>query len=172
MYDSKEILVLMVGYIFFFSWVGVRLFRGTIEGEKYFSTLAEGLWNLMVLLTTANFPDVMLPAYTANKAYCLFFMLYLSMGLFFMMNLILATFYSNYKNRVEEKIENFMEGRKQYLVSRFNCHDLHKKGFLTPDQFKELAKEFIKFNKKSKNQELDIQKISEMFDINNDGKIT
>lgn len=68
-YDSKEIMMLLISYIVFFSWIGTRLFRGTQEGEKYFPTLTEAVWNLLILLTTANFPDIMLPAYHSHKAY-------------------------------------------------------------------------------------------------------
>jgi len=40
-----------------------RIFAGTVEGVEYFSTLVESLNTMMVLLTTSNYPDVMLPAY-------------------------------------------------------------------------------------------------------------
>ena len=171
-YDSKAILMLMVGYVLFFGWVGVRLFRGTIEGEKYFTSLWDGIFNLMVLLTTANFPDIMLPAYKSNQAYSLFFIIYLIMGVFFMMNLILATFYSNYKNRVDRTLNDFMEERKNYLISKFNQYDFTGRGYLTPAEFKTLVAEFVRFNKNDKDSELDIQKISNMFDPNNEGKIS
>ena len=171
-YDSKEILMLMVGYVLFFGWVGARLFRGTIEGEKYFTSLWDGIFNLTVLLTTANFPDIMLPAYKSNQAYCLFFIIYLTMGVFFMMNLILATFYSNYKNRVERTLNDFMVERKDYLISKFNQYDYTGRGFLTLSEFKTLVCEFVRFNKNDKDPELDSQKISEMFDPDNQGKIT
>lgn len=68
-YDSKEIMMLLVSYILFFGWIATRLFRGTQEGEKYFPNLSEGCWSLLILLTTANFPDIMLPAYHTHKAY-------------------------------------------------------------------------------------------------------
>jgi hypothetical protein len=50
-------------YIIFFAWVGNTLFRGTIEGIQHFSTFGESAFGLLVLITNANFPDFMLPAY-------------------------------------------------------------------------------------------------------------
>lgn len=89
-----------------------------------------------------------------------------------MMNLILATFYSNYKNRVDRTLNDFMEERKNYLISKFNQYDFTGRGYLTPAEFKTLVAEFVRFNKNDKDSELDIQKISNMFDPNNEGKIS
>ena len=50
-------------YVFYFSWMGNRLFSGTIEGIEYFSTINESFFSMFVLLTTSNFPDIMLPSY-------------------------------------------------------------------------------------------------------------
>lgn len=66
--DSKEILFLLVAYNVFFAWIGIILFKGTQE-EQYFPSLTEASWNLLILLTTANFPDIMLPAYHTHRAY-------------------------------------------------------------------------------------------------------
>jgi len=56
---------------------------------------------MLVLMTTSNFPDVMLPAYQISRLNALFFIIYLLLGLFLMMNLLLAIFYSNFKLRFE-----------------------------------------------------------------------
>jgi len=61
---------------------------------------------MLVLMTTSNYPDVMLPAYMKTRVACIFFISYLVVGLFLMMNLLLAIFYSNFKMRFERKIEN------------------------------------------------------------------
>ena len=51
---------------------------------------------MFVLLTTSNFPDVMLPSYNERRIDGAFFILYLVIGLFLLMNLLLAIFYSSY----------------------------------------------------------------------------
>jgi hypothetical protein len=61
--DAKEVMILLILNVLFFSWMGTVLFEGTVEGEKYFSTLGNGVWHMLVLMTTANYPDVMMPAY-------------------------------------------------------------------------------------------------------------
>lgn len=95
-------------YILYFAWLGTRLFKGTIEGVEYFSTYGLSCWNLLVLLTTTNFPDIMLPAYEENRWYAFYFVIYLVFGLFLLMKLLLAMFYSNYKKRYEDTINSFV----------------------------------------------------------------
>ena len=171
-YDSKEILLLMIGYVFFFSWIGVMLFKGSVEGEKYFPCLYNAVFNLLVLLSTANFPDIMLPAYKSDRIYWLFFIVYLIIGVFFLMSLVCAIFYSNFKNRVEQQLNSFIEQRRNYLISKFAEHDTEGKGYLSPNELKNLIQEFVKFNNKSKPWDLNIRRISAIFDKNLDGKIT
>lgn len=147
-YDSIGILMMVTSHIIFFGWLGFRLFRGTQEGEAYFSTLEESIWSLMILLTTANFPDVMLPAYTVNKAYCLFFIFYLVFGLYFLLYLILAIYYSNYKNRIEKNLMKYEDIRKRYLFKKFDSYDHGNKGYLNRKELREMLGVIIKVKKK------------------------
>ena len=64
--DSIQMVLFIALYILYFAWLGERLFKGTVEGVEYFSSFGNSCWNLLVLLTTANFPDILLPAYNAN----------------------------------------------------------------------------------------------------------
>ena len=50
-------------YVFYFAWMGNRLFSGTIEGVQSFANLDDSFFYMFVLLTTSNYPDVMLPSY-------------------------------------------------------------------------------------------------------------
>ena len=98
---SFAILITIFAYIFVFALVGFYLFGYSFEGFTYFGDLSESYVNMLTLLTTANFPDVMLPAYHKNFFYCLFFVLYLTVGLFFLLNLMLASVFNKYKGRLE-----------------------------------------------------------------------
>lgn len=145
-WDSKEILLVVIAFIFLFGWVGFRLFRGTQQGEAYFSSLSEGIWSMMVLLTTANFPDVMMVAYNINPAYAIFFVSYLIIVLFFLLNLVLAVYYNNYRTRVENTINKFMSIREQFLRSKFESHDRGGKGFLSQNEFESMITELFALN--------------------------
>ena len=72
----------------------------------YFDSHINSLYSMIILLTTANYPDIMLPSYEVNHGYFLFFFVYLVIGLFLILNLLLAIFYSNFKYRFNMAIED------------------------------------------------------------------
>lgn len=57
------VALLIVLYIFYFSWLAVDLFPPETPEGEFLSNALEAAWQLLILFTTANFPDVMLPAY-------------------------------------------------------------------------------------------------------------
>jgi hypothetical protein len=60
---SAPMVFFILVYVFYFAWMGSRLFAGTIEGVETFSNLNDSFFYMFVLLTTSNYPDVMLPSY-------------------------------------------------------------------------------------------------------------
>ena len=93
---SLPMVLFIITYVFYFSWMGNRLFSGTIEGVQSFSTLPDAFFYMVVLLTTSNYPDVMMPSYSDNRMNAIFFITFLIIGLFLLMNLLLAIFYAKY----------------------------------------------------------------------------
>ena len=85
---------------------------------------------MFILLTTANFPNVMLPAYNANRWACLYFISFLTFGLFFLQNVLLATIFDNYKRRIMERFEDKSANRVQYIKDYYERYDRDKKGYL------------------------------------------
>ena len=74
---------------------------------------------MLVLLTTTNYPDIALPAYSVNRLYGLFFVAYLVIGFFIFMSILLAVFYSNFKSRFEAKLNASEHLRSEYLRDQF-----------------------------------------------------
>uniref|UniRef100_A0AAY5K304 Ion transport domain-containing protein n=1 Tax=Esox lucius TaxID=8010 RepID=A0AAY5K304_ESOLU len=91
----------------------------------YFNTLENSIVSLFVLLTTANFPDVMMPAYSRNRWSCVFFIVYLSIELYFIMNLLLAVVFDTFNGVEKMKFKSLLLHKRsaidhafQLLVSR------------------------------------------------------
>ena len=79
--DSVVLITLL---LVIYSTVGLLLFRNTQEGHEYFPDFSSAMVHMLVLLTTANYPDVMMPAYNASRPSVLFFVSFLLVGLFFL----------------------------------------------------------------------------------------
>jgi len=94
--DCSKMIAFLAIYVLFFALLGRRLFNGSVEGVQYFPDFVTSAFSMLVLLTTSNSPDIMLPAYQENRIYCLFFIIYLLFGVFLLMHLLMALFYYNY----------------------------------------------------------------------------
>lgn len=98
-----ELFILGLLLLFFFALVAIILFPvGTIEGDTFFPSLPDGMWSLMVLLTTANFPDVMLPAFERSRAAVFFFLTFIMVGMFFLVNILTAIVFNAYQQQMDE----------------------------------------------------------------------
>ena len=134
-------VVFIISYVFYFAWMGNRLFSGTIEGVQYFSGLNDSFFFMFVLLTTSNYPDIMLPSYQQERRFAIFYVTYLIIGLFLLMNLLLAIFYSNYQERVEASIDKFKEKRNVFLIKLFRQYDKKNEKKIDKEGVYEIAKE-------------------------------
>ncbi|KAF1317836.1 Two pore calcium channel protein 1, partial [Globisporangium splendens] len=98
---------------------GMVLFEGTDEGTTYFNNFPDACLNLLILLTTANFPDVMMPIYSQVRAGSLFFVSFLMVGQLLVMNLVFASVYQNYRQEVAQRAMDYVEQRFQALQVAF-----------------------------------------------------
>ena len=80
------------------------LYYAEMEGSKYFSSVSEAFISLLVLLTTANHPDVMMPIYQYNRFSSLYFILFLGIGAFLILNLLIAATYNQFKGFFKESL--------------------------------------------------------------------
>lgn len=60
------------------------------------------MFDLYVLVTTANSPDVMMPAFDFSSWYALFFIAFVIVNTYIFMSLFLAVVYNNYKKHLKE----------------------------------------------------------------------
>ncbi|XP_071479888.1 two pore calcium channel protein 1-like, partial [Diadema antillarum] len=102
-----EMLFLLAYFMIIFSILGFYLFV-TVEDDIYFQTLQDSFVNLFVLMTTANFPDVMMPAYNHNPLSAIFFIVFLVLELYFLINLLLAVVYDTFTGIEKNKFKKLM----------------------------------------------------------------
>jgi hypothetical protein len=153
--SSVGIFSLILFLIVYCAWIGNIIFRGTIEGTTSFPSFGASFFTMFTLLTTSNYPDVMLPAYSIHRISCLFFISFLCIALFLLMNLMLAIFYANYQEREDIRIDKFRPKRNLYLFQLFRNQDTSGKGQLDKASSLEFMKEVHGLcNKQNKMSEL------------------
>ncbi|XP_013146637.1 PREDICTED: two pore calcium channel protein 2-like isoform X3 [Papilio polytes] len=119
-----DMLGLLMFFVATYSLLGFYLFSEHID-NGHFKTISDSFVSMFVLLTTANFPDVMMPSYAKSKWYAVFFILYIITVLYVLMNLMLAVVYETFTRIEREKCRALLLHRRvaarrafRLLVSR------------------------------------------------------
>ena len=59
---------------------------------------------VFILSTSENFPDIMLPAYHCNRLNAVLFIVFFVIGVYFILNLVLAVAFSEFLEITKEKV--------------------------------------------------------------------
>ena len=113
--DSIVVLACIFMYIAYFSAIGFFIVEGTFQQFSDFDTYGNTYFSLVILITTSNFPDIMLPAYNTSTWYTIYFILFVIFGVFFLMNVLLAVIFDNYKRRIGWTSETRSRERMKYI---------------------------------------------------------
>lgn len=123
-----KILVLLCVITLFYAFFGIVVFVGTAEGAQHFSNLVEAVWTLLICVTTANYLDVAMPGYKENRWVALYFVTFMIISYFFLMNVILASVVNEYDTAVLE------HRRKHEEMSTLNLQNAFRLLTLAEDE--------------------------------------
>uniref|UniRef100_A0A8C8A2N4 Two pore segment channel 3 n=1 Tax=Oryzias sinensis TaxID=183150 RepID=A0A8C8A2N4_9TELE len=117
------VFLLFMFSILLFSLMALKLLGKrdlkTIDGKPYFTNYMDIVFDLYVLVTTANSPDVMMPAYNANFGFAIFFILYILINTYIFMSVFLAVVYNNYKKYLKEEVRQLVRAKRHKMVRAF-----------------------------------------------------
>ncbi|XP_076585298.1 two pore segment channel 3 isoform X2 [Chaetodon auriga] len=126
------VFLLFMFSLLIFSLMALKLLgkRGlrTIDGAPYFTNYLEIVFELYVLVTTANSPDVMMPAYNASFVFTIFFILYILINTYIFMSVFLAVVYNNYKKYLKEEVRQLVRAKRHKMVRAFAVLQEQKEG--------------------------------------------
>ncbi|XP_059186453.1 two pore segment channel 3 [Centropristis striata] len=117
------VFLLFMFSVLIFSLMALKLLgkRGlkTIDGHPYFTNYLDIVFDLYVLVTTANSPDVMMPAYNNSFFFAIFFILYILINIYIFMSVFLAVVYNNYKKYLKEEVRQLVRAKRHKMVRAF-----------------------------------------------------
>ncbi|CAF0799248.1 unnamed protein product [Rotaria sp. Silwood1] len=113
-----------LAHILFFAIIAMFLFPRSKEvnnsqGSTYFSSLHDSVFQLLVLYSTANNPDVMMPAYSDNRLNVLFFLVFVIIGIYWIQNIITAVVYRAFRGYFLNSIINSQLRRRVAIRASF-----------------------------------------------------
>uniref|UniRef100_A0A672MF09 Two pore calcium channel protein 1-like n=1 Tax=Sinocyclocheilus grahami TaxID=75366 RepID=A0A672MF09_SINGR len=127
------VFLLFMFSVLVFSLVALKLFgkRGllTIDGSPYFTDYLDIVFDLYVLVTTANSPDVIFSATHNIVFFTIFFILYIIINTYTFMSFFLAVVYSNYKKHLKEEVRQLVKARRFKMCRAFSLlHEARGEG--------------------------------------------
>eukprot|EP00039_Didymoeca_costata_P013237 m.198064 g.198064 ORF g.198064 m.198064 type:complete len:785 (-) comp15714_c0_seq20:2647-5001(-) len=124
MWGVINTVILLLLTILIFALLFNKLFRDKRyvdkSGEAYFERLDDSFFDLYVLVTSANFPDVMMPAYYGSRWYAVGFAVFLVITMYMFLSIVLAVVYSDYRKHLKEEIKSIILHKREVLGRLYN----------------------------------------------------
>ncbi|CAA6661126.1 unnamed protein product [Spirodela intermedia] len=174
-----NVLALWALFILFSSWLAYVTFEDTQQGKIMFTSFSETLYNMFVLFTTSNNPDVWIPAYKSSRWSCLFFVLYVLLGctsslIWFLLLSMIASKHSYHLLFVFQLAKQVIEMdsmRIRILRKAFSTIDKYNYGYLNKNQCINLFEELNNYRSLPKTSKEDFESIFSELDDSGDFKI-
>lgn len=141
-YMTKSLFFILTFIIIVFSLIGHLLLS---QDNNEFSNFFTSLDTMFIVLTTCNFPDIMLKTFPISKLCIIFFVSYLLINFFVFLSLLKALYYVSYielnKENAEFTIKRIRENR--YLIEskvelKKKLVELNNKFLFSREEYKRL----------------------------------
>ncbi|CAI9280049.1 unnamed protein product [Lactuca saligna] len=166
-----NVMVLSLLFLLISSWLAQVIFEDTQQGTTIFVSYRATLYQMFLLFSTSNNPDVWIPAYKSSRWSSLFFVLFVLLGAYFFTNLILAVVYNGFKSELAKQVGKKDRMKTRILGRSFNLIDENAVGTLDKDQCFQLFEELNKYRTLAKISKQDFELIFDALDDSHDSKI-
>ena len=136
------LLLVLSAMVCTFTALGFELFDPhSEEAEQYFPNYGNGLWNMLMVLCGSNWPGPMIPALENNRFYFFFFSIYIIIGDWGLLNLLLGFVYLFFRAEQMEIKQSVERVRREHLQQAFTLLDTDALGYFTYHQMDSLVSE-------------------------------
>ncbi len=137
--EVVNVFLLFLANTALFALMAFKL-KGYFASEDFFGSYAKSLWSMYVLVTTANHPNVMMPAIEANGLVpAIFFVVYLVVNLYMFMSVFLAVVYNRFRCNLKQEVKEALE-RKEHLINEAFEKAKTEGGFVKKEDFQKVMK--------------------------------
>lgn len=130
--EVLHVLYMLGIIIFFYAWFGVVIFAGHSQADK-FPNLFEGMFTLWICVTTANYPDVSMDSYNDNRLVAIYWVTFMVVSFFYIMNLVLAICTNQYDKSIANRQISREKLAKTLLIEAFTLLDHENNGTVSRD---------------------------------------
>ena len=98
------------------------------------------------MMTTENYPDIMLTAYYSSTISSIFFLAFIILIVFYLLAILLAIVFDNYKKRVEQQYKIKLSRRLYYIKLFYDQYDVDEDGYIDYAQARDFFQEVLDLN--------------------------
>lgn len=106
-----DVVAFVIIFTLFFGWMVTIVFHDSNVADQYFGNLAVGLYSAFTSMTTADWPMQVMGILDANRIYALVFLAFIIIGVFLLLNVLLAVVYNAYTEHIEGVVEGKLKAR-------------------------------------------------------------
>ena len=119
---------------------------GLKEEDTYFTGLGPAIVHMIVLLSTANHPDIMMPAYSENRLYSLYFIAFVIIGVYVITNVLTAVVYNQFRGYLTASFQASFRRRRvaQFAAFAVLANRTRKSHVLPASQQLQVDKSYVR----------------------------
>eukprot|EP01038_Epipyxis_sp_PR26KG_P004464 gene4464-6313_t len=179
--------LVLIGFFFlvaFFAAVGPFIFNiqnvtfnndDTINPE-YFGDFSSSFWSIFVAITSSDYPNQIIPAYTKYREVFIFFFLFICLGSFGFLNIIVVVVLVEFRKASQFAFDLRKAKRDIMLIRAYEILDFDNKGYIDRNQIKlllhELYEHYMDFSRAGIPRGAARNILIDILDVDGDGKIS
>eukprot|EP00981_Chlorochromonas_danica_P006556 scaffold1431_cov167-Ochromonas_danica.AAC.16 len=122
--------------------LGFQIFSpSSPEARLYFDSYGNAVWNMFMVMNSSNWPSPMIPAINENRGYFFYFLVFILVADWGMLNLVLGFVYMFFRIEQEDITSHYERNKTLYLNRAFHLLDVEQQGMLSYKRMDTLLEE-------------------------------